>query len=101
MKQVYLQISDEENVPLSHEYDLDVGYLFTTLKYSGSSIWADDIIGTIAASIQDTGDGLILKINGMKQVKLDYSQALQVLILLLNNAQDKLEIRESKLIKSI
>ena len=101
MKQVHVQIDKGGSEKLSHEYDIDGGYLFTTLKYSNNANWADTIVGTIASSIQDTGDELILKISGLKQIKLDYSQALQMLVLLLNNSQEKIEIRESILIKSV
>jgi hypothetical protein len=101
MKQVYSQVDVEGTAPLSHDYDLDEGYLFTTLKYSGSGNWGDQLVGTVAGSIQDTGDDLIIKVNGVKQLKLDYLQAQQILILLLSNNQEKIEIRESKLIKSI
>lgn len=101
MKHVYVQVDAEGTAPLSYDYDLDEGYLFTTLKYSGSGNWADHLIGEIAGSIQDTGDDLIIKVNGVKQLKLDYLQAQQLLILLLSNTEEKLEIRESKLIKSI
>jgi hypothetical protein len=101
MKQVYAQVDVEGTAPLSHDYDLDEGYLFTTLKYSGSGNWADQLIGEVAGSIQDTGDDLIIKVNGVKQLKLDYLQARQFLILLLSNNKEKVEIRESKLIKSI
>jgi hypothetical protein len=101
MKQVFVQVDMEETTPLSYDYDLDEGYLFTTLKHSGSGNWGDQLVGSIAGSIQDTGDELIIKINDMKPLKLDYLQAQQVLILLLNYNQEKIEIRESKLIKSI
>ena len=101
MKQVYAQVDADETAPLSYDYDLDEGYLFTTLKYSGSGNWGDHLIGEVAGSIQDTGDDLIIKVNGVKQLKLDYLQAQQFLILLLSNNKEKVEIRESKLIKSI
>jgi hypothetical protein len=101
MKQVYLQTDAEGTAPLSYDYDLDEGYLFTTLKYSGSGNWADHLIGEIAGSIQDTGNEVIIKVNGVKPLKLDYLQAQQLLILLLNNNQEKIEIRESKIIKSV
>ena len=101
MKQVYSQVDADETAPLSYDYDLDEGYLFTTLKYSGSGNWGDQLVGNVAGSIQDTGDDLIIKVNGIKQLKLDYLQAQQLLILLLSRNEEKLEIRESKLIKSI
>jgi hypothetical protein len=38
---------------------------------------------------------------GMKKLELDYMQAQKLLILLLSNNSEKIEIRESKLIKSV
>ncbi len=102
MKQVYSQISLDENAGMSHEYDLDKGYLFTTLKYSNSSDWADHLKGEVAGSIQDgEEDEVVIKIEEMKPLKLNYMQAQQLLILLLSNNEEKIEIRESKIIKSI
>lgn len=101
MKQVYVQIDAEGTAPLSHDYDLEDGYLFTTLKYSANVDWGDQLVGRVAASIQDDGNGIIIKMEGIKKLELNYSQAQQLLILLLSNNQEKIEIRESKLIKSI
>jgi len=101
MKQVYLQTDSEGIEPLSHDYNLEDGYLFTTLNYSNNSDWNDDLKGTVAATLQDDGDGIIIKMEGIKKLELDYMQAQKLLILLLNNSEEKIEIRESKLIKSI
>lgn len=101
MKQVYVQVDMDETAPLSYDYDLIDGDYDSTLKYSGSGNWGDQLVGNVAGSIQDTGDDLIIKVNGVKQLKLDYLQAQQILILLLNYNQEKIEFRESKLIKSI
>ncbi len=101
MKQVYVQTDSEGIEPLSHDYDLEDGYLFTTLKYSNNNEWNNDIKGSLAGSLQDDGNGIIIKIEGMKKLELDYMQAQKLLILLFNNNEEKIEIRESKLIKSI
>jgi hypothetical protein len=101
MKQVYVQTDSEGIEPLSHDYDLEDGYLFTTLKYSNNNDWNNDIKGSLAGSLQDDGNGVIIKIEGMKKLELDYMLAQKLLILLFNNNEEKIEIRESKLIKSI
>jgi len=101
MKQVYVQVDQTGDEPLSHDYDLEDGYLFTTLKHSYQIDWTEDLKGAIAGTLQDDGNGLIINIEGLKKLKLDYLQAQQLLILLLSNNQEKIEIRESKVIKSI
>jgi len=101
MKQVYVQTDSEGVEPLSHDYDLEDGFIFTTLTYSNNSEWADDIRGTIAGTIQDDGNGVTIKMEGIKKLELDYGQAQRLLILLLSNNSEKIEIRESKLIKSV
>jgi hypothetical protein len=101
MKQVYVQTDSEGIEPLSHDYDLEDGYLFTTLKYSNNNDWNNDIKGSLAGSLQDDGNGVIIKMDGLKKLELDYMQAQQLLILLLSNNNEKIEIRESKLIKSV
>jgi hypothetical protein len=101
MRQVYVQTDSDGIEPLSHDYDLEDSYLFTILNYSNNGEWADDLKGTIAGTLQDDGDGVIIKIEGIKKLKLDYTQAQKLLILLLNNNDERIEIRESKLIKSV
>lgn len=101
MKQVYVQTNHEEVESLSHDYDLEDGYLFTTLKFSNSNDWAEDLKGAVAGTLQDDGNGIIINIPDLKKLKLDYSQAQQLLILLLSNNEEKIEIRESKVIKSV
>jgi hypothetical protein len=101
MKQVYVQTDSEGIEPLSHDYNLENGYLFTILNYSNNSDWSDDIKGSIAATLQDDGNSVVIKMEGIKKLELDYMQAQKLLILLLNNSEEKIEIRESKIIKSI
>lgn len=101
MKQVYVQLDQTEDEPLSHDYDLEDGYLFTTLKHSHHNDWTEDLKGAIAGTLQDDGNGLIINIEGLKKLKLDYLQAQKLLILLLSNNEEKIEIRESKVIRSI
>ena len=101
MKQVFIQQDWEGTSPLIHDYDLEDGYLFTTLRHSYHSDWTEDVKGAVAGTIQDDGNGLIINIEDLKKLKLNYLQAQKLLILLLSNNQEKIEIRESKVIKSI
>lgn len=101
MKQVYVQTDMDEKVPLSYDYDLVEDGKVSTLKYSGSGNWGDQLLGETAGTIQDTGDEVYIKINGVKVITLDYLQANQLLILLLSNNKERLEIRECNLITRI
>ena len=101
MKQVYVQTDSDGIEPLSHDYDLEDGYLFTTLKHSNNNEWNDDVKGSVAGTLQDDGNGVTIKMEGIKKLELDYMQAQKLLILLLSNNSEKIEIRESKLIKSV
>ena len=101
MKQVYLQVDMTGDEPLQHDYDLEDGYLFTTLRHSYHTDWNEDLKGAAAGTLQDDGNELIINIEGLKKLKLNYLQAQQLLILLLSNNEEKIEIRESKVIKSI
>ena len=101
MKQVYVQVDMDETTPLSYDYDLVEDDKGLMLKYSNSGNWGEQLVGEVAATIEDSGDDLTIRISGNKPLKLDYLQAQQLLILLLGTTEEKLEFRESKLIKSI
>jgi len=49
--------------------------------------------------MEDDGNGVTIKIN-KKKIKLDYYEAVQVLILLQSNVDQKFEFRQSHIIKS-
>ena len=49
--------------------------------------------------MEDDGNGVTIKIN-KKKIKLDYYEAVQVLILLQSNVDQSFEFRQSKIIKS-
>ena len=51
------------------------------------------------AEMEDDGNGVTIKIN-KKKIKLDYYEAIQVLILLQSNVDQSFQFRESKIIKS-
>lgn len=101
MKQVYTQAGDDDKVPLSYDYDISEDPIFTTLKYSHNSDWSEDIKGQVAASLFDDGYFIEIKMEGNKKIKLEYDQAERLFILLLNDNKHRIEIRESKLIKSV
>lgn len=95
MKKVLIQndIFDKKN--LDHDYNIIEQGRDTILKYSDNSAWVSSIRDTIAAKMEDTGDELIIKIDGLKKIKLDYSQAQQLFILLkINKGNWKIKIKE-------
>lgn len=70
------------------------------LHYSNSKGWSDHIHNQEIASMTNTGDNLIIKVNGVKKLELEYIQAHQLLTLLAyDTKQWKSEIRESVTIK--
>jgi hypothetical protein len=70
-----------------------------TLNYSNNVEWTEP--GTKAGTILDDGNGLVIKLRDYKTISLDYAQALELLILLLAEHEDKIDIKETKTIKSI
>lgn len=83
----------------SYDYDLEFKDNKIILKNSNNVEWTEP--GSKAGYIEDDGDGLVIKLRGYKTISLDYAQALELLILLLAEHEEKIEIRETKTIKSI
>ena len=71
----------------SFEFKNDV---ITMLKHSDNQY---------IAQMTDSGNGLKIEIDD-KKIKLKYHQAVEVLVLLMSNMDQKFEFRESKTIKS-
>jgi hypothetical protein len=86
--------------PLEHEFDLEFKNRTTILKYSNSKQWTEDLPGTQACSILNTGNGYVVKLDG-KTIRIDYAQAQQLLVLLMYMNDAKIEICETKIFKSI
>jgi hypothetical protein len=95
MKKVLIQHNKESKHDLAHDYDIHELDYITELFYSDDSEWVPSIRNTLAAKLENTGNGLIIKINGLKKIKLDYSQAQQLFILLKNDNGDwKIKIKD-------
>lgn len=82
----------------SYDYDVEMDGDTTVLRYSNTSRW--NFPGKAAASLKDTGNGLLFK-SDKHVVHLDYLQALQLLTLLLIKTEDKIRITEQKTIREI
>jgi hypothetical protein len=78
---------------LEHDYTIRDGKMY----YSNNFLTKN---GELAGSIDDDGNGVKIKIDGYK-LKLDYSVARELLILLLYNNEGQIEFREEKVIKII
>jgi hypothetical protein len=98
--QIYVQNEIGKGIPMDYDYDLIETDDRVSLKYSNSSDWSSEVIGKEAMSIDNDGWGYKIKI-GKKTIELNYSQANQLLVLLSYKNIDKIEIRESKIVKSI
>lgn len=99
MKLYQLWTENDSGRPLEHEYDIiDKEDSEVILQYSNDKTWREPC-GKVASMI-NTGDNLKIKLNGMKELTLDYMQAHQLLILLAFDSREwKNEIREIKTIK--
>lgn len=73
-----------------HAFNLTTFWNITSLR---------DVESKQSASMEDDGNGVIIRIN-KKKIKLDYYECVQALILLQSNMDQKFEFRESKTIKS-
>lgn len=98
-----IQVFMEEtfDCPLVHNFDIvedkDGG---ASLIYSADGAWSESLAGTVAMSLIDNGDGLQVELD-THLLSLDYSQAQQLLILLLRVFGDKMEFREYSVVKRI
>lgn len=83
----------------SHDYDIIKSDHEIALHYSNNKewVWPGEKVGVLV----DDGDGVVVKLKQRKPIVLDYGEVIEMLSLLLTNYQDKLEFRETKIIKSI
>jgi aspartate 1-decarboxylase len=98
MKQVFLE--EEIGGELVCNYDIRETGRLSTLVYSPCSNWNSDLMGGTAANLVDDGDELIVNLGDIDTFTLNYMQAQQLLILLLNSSEEKIEIREYEVLKS-
>lgn len=99
MKQVFVQNYDDSS--LDYEYDIFENDLTTTLVTSNNHSWVESHREQEVAKMVNTGNGLEIKLNDQKPIKLTYSQSLELLVLLSAQNNSRIEIRESSLFKVI
>jgi hypothetical protein len=74
-------------------------HAFTISTLGNDVTFLKDVETKHTVSMKDDGDGVEIKID-KKKIKLDYYEAVQVLILLQSNVDQRFQFRESKIIKS-
>lgn len=89
-------VENKLNQPLEHEYNLYANKDSAYLEYANSESPYHDTI----ASLEDNEDHLVLKID-KKAFNIQYHEAEQILILLLQNYNTKMNFVETKITKSI
>lgn len=94
--QVFVEGQDNQ---LEHDYNLD-RLDALELTRSNSLQWNEECRGESLLTLIDDGNCVVIK--GLKnKIKLDYSEFLQLLIILAAHNTTKIEFRESKLIKKL
>lgn len=92
MKQVYCETFEDN---LEHDYNIIDEGKDSHLFRSNDSNWAEHAKGGLALTLHNTGDGYKIKFPDQKLIQLDYAAARELLVLLLNDNDSALEIRES------
>lgn len=90
--QVYSNSNKNEDA-IHHYYNLTKDGSKFTLKTSDDSIWHDHAQDEWRASLDDDGNGPIIRI-GDRQFHFDYSEAYELLVLLLVTQEDRIKIVE-------
>jgi hypothetical protein len=104
MRYLQIWVNNDTNHPddLDHDYNLITNDSTTEMQllYSKSSEWSNP--DETNSSLSDHGNGIEIVLSGRKEtLNLDYAQAQELLILLTMIQDAKIEIRESKTIKTI
>lgn len=95
--QVYVEGDTDKE--LEHDYDI-VNLDAIVLTRSNGLQWNEECRGKDVLKLIDDGNGVV--ISGLdKKLKLDYCQVIELLSILLYHNKTKIELRESKVIKSI
>jgi hypothetical protein len=87
--------------PLEYSYDLIQEDGAVRLDYSNTSYWNPTHRGMIAGYLVDDGEGLVIKIDDMRKIVLDYDQAQRLLVLLLDNNEAKIQLKSTQITKEI
>lgn len=83
----------EDNAEYSFKYKDDTVKMY----YSGGH-WNHDIQNSTCAKLDDTGDGIHIKIKGVNRIKLDYADT-EILYVLLTNFVKEVQTAKPKIYK--
>jgi hypothetical protein len=100
MEQLQVHVQNSIGGDLDYDYDLIIGgHEEDILKYSHHKDWTCG--GETALRLTDDSNGIKLKFPNKKVIELDYSEAREMLIMLMMHLDEKIEIRKSELIKTL
>lgn len=96
MKQVYTNHKRLPLVDLHHDFDLLEDNTTKFLNRSNEIQWREDLRGTVAATLTDDGNDIIVTFEDREPIRFLYHQAEELFILLSQCNWDGIEIKESK-----
>ena len=99
MEKLQVYVENSKNEPLDYDYDLELGACLIKLNYSKNPDWTCG--GETALTLTDDGNGIKFKFPNKKAIELDYSEAREMLVVLMMNLNEKIEIRKSEIIKTL
>jgi hypothetical protein len=94
MVKVYIEA--EPNL-MSNEYDIENN----CVKYSNSEHWREEYRGKIVMKAVDDGNNITIQRANDSNIKLSYSEAYELLIMLLHINDSRIEFREETITKTI
>lgn len=99
MKKMYqVWCENGRNVPMSHEYNIEVDGETSKLLFSLDKSWSSP--GELLAKLVDDGEGVVIEGITNKKISLDYMQVHQLYVMLAHNTGKwKNEIKETVVVK--
>jgi hypothetical protein len=98
---VYVQNMLDDESPLDHDYNISGTQEKRVLKRSENESWSLSSRGGFVAHCKDDGNSIKIKFEDGTKIKLDYGQASQLLVLLLDNCDYRIDLEEGRTVKLI
>lgn len=99
MKQVWIKNNIDSDI-LDYDYDIVKKDDIIELSYSKTSDWSEEVSGKICATLEDNGNGILMKF-GKKHISISYNEFREMKCLLLLENDEHIEIRETNTIKML